>query len=127
MPSCAHVQISKISSIVPRPPGRAMKASARSAIIALRSCIVSKPRLERMRQTLSGYVERGELAGLVALVARDGDVHVDALGTMALGSAAPMTRDAIFRIASIAKPVTAAAAIILVEDCKLRLDESADA
>jgi CubicO group peptidase (beta-lactamase class C family) len=85
---------------------------------------LSKARLARMHDVLSGYVERREIPGLVALVARDGDVHVDALGTMALGGAAPMTRDAIFRIASIAKPITAAAAMILVEDCKLRLDDS---
>jgi len=85
---------------------------------------LSSARLARMHDALAGYVERREIPGLVALVARDGDVHVEALGTMALGGAAPMTRDAIFRIASIAKPITAAAAMILVEDCKLRLDDS---
>jgi CubicO group peptidase (beta-lactamase class C family) len=73
---------------------------------------------------MAGYVERGELPGLVSLVARDGDVHVDALGTMAFGGTAPMTRDAIFRIASISKPITAAAAMILLEECRLRLDDS---
>jgi CubicO group peptidase (beta-lactamase class C family) len=75
---------------------------------------------------MSGYVDRGELPGLVALVARDGDVHVDALGTMAFGGSAPMTRDAIFRIASISKPITAAAAMILLEECRLRLDDAID-
>jgi len=85
---------------------------------------LSSARLARMHDALAGYVERREIPGLVALVARDGDVHVEALGTMALGGAAPMTRDAIFRIASIAKPITAAAAMILVEDCKLLLDDS---
>jgi CubicO group peptidase (beta-lactamase class C family) len=73
---------------------------------------------------LSGYVERKEMPGLVALVSHHDDVHVEALGTMLVGHPAPMKRDAIFRIASLAKPITAVAAMILVEECKLRLDES---
>jgi CubicO group peptidase (beta-lactamase class C family) len=83
-----------------------------------------KPRLERMQQVLSGYVERKEMPGLVALVSHHDDVHVEALGTLSFGSAAPMKRDTIFRIASITKLITAVAAMILVEECKLRLDES---
>jgi CubicO group peptidase (beta-lactamase class C family) len=81
-------------------------------------------RLERIHRVLSGYVERGEMPGLVALVSRHADVHVEALGTMSFGQAAPMKRDTIFRIASITKPLAAAAAMILVEECRLRLDES---
>jgi CubicO group peptidase (beta-lactamase class C family) len=85
---------------------------------------LSKSRLERMHHVLSGYVERKEMPGLVALVSRHDDVHVETLGTMAFGHRAPMKRDTIFRIASITKPITAVAAMILVEECKLRLDES---
>src|SRR5574339_1234220 len=55
------------------------------------------------------------------------DVHVETLGTMSFGHPAPMTRDTIFRIASITKPITAVAAMILVEECKLRLDDSIEA
>jgi CubicO group peptidase (beta-lactamase class C family) len=77
-----------------------------------------------MHRVLSGYVERAHVPGLVALVGRDDDVHVESLGTLAFGNAAPMKRDTIFRIASITKPVTAVAAMILVEECKLRLDDS---
>ncbi len=83
-----------------------------------------KPRLERMNQVLSGYIERKELPGLVALVSHQDDVHVETLGTLAFDQSAPMQRDTIFRIASITKPITAVAAMILVEECKLRLDES---
>jgi CubicO group peptidase (beta-lactamase class C family) len=43
---------------------------------------------------------------------------------MSVGHPAPMKRDTIFRIASITKPIAATAAMILVEECKLRLDES---
>jgi CubicO group peptidase (beta-lactamase class C family) len=85
---------------------------------------LSKARLERMHQVLSGYVERKEMPGLVALVSHHDDVHVETLGTMSVGHRAPMERDTIFRIGSLAKPITAAAAMILVEECKLRLDES---
>ncbi|MGE5732513.1 MAG: serine hydrolase domain-containing protein [Gemmatimonas sp.] len=88
---------------------------------------LSKSRLVRMHQVLSGYVDRQEMPGLVALVSRDDDVHVETLGTLSLGHPAPMTRDTIFRIASITKPITAVAAMILVEECRLRLDESIEA
>jgi CubicO group peptidase (beta-lactamase class C family) len=85
---------------------------------------LSKSRLKRMHQVLSGYVERKEMPGLVALVSHHDDVHVETLGTMSVGHPAPMQRDTIFRIASLTKPITAVAAMILVEECKLRLDES---
>lgn len=85
---------------------------------------LSKSRLERMHHVLSGYVEREEMPGLVALVSHHDDVHVETLGTLALGHPAPMRRDTIFRIASITKPITAVAAMILVEECKIRLDDS---
>ena len=86
----------------------------------------SKPRLARMHDVLAGHVERGEIPGVVTLLSRRGDVHVDALGATAIGGAAPMQRDTIFRITSMTKPVTAAAAMILVEECRLRLDEPVD-
>ena len=65
-----------------------------------------------------------EMPGLVALVSHHDDVHVETLGTLSFGHPAPMKRDTIFRIASLTKPITAVAAMILVEECKLRLDES---
>ncbi len=88
---------------------------------------LSKSRLERMHHVLSGYVERQELPGLVALVGYHDDAHVETLGTLAFGDAAPMKRDTIFRIASLTKPITAVAAMLLVEDCQVRLDDSVEA
>src|SRR5882757_1276365 len=85
---------------------------------------LSKSRLARMHQAMSGFVERKEMPGLVALVSRGDDVHVEAVGTLAFDRPAPMRRDTIFRIASITKPITAVAAMILVEECKIRLDDS---
>jgi CubicO group peptidase (beta-lactamase class C family) len=86
----------------------------------------NKPRLGRMHDVMTGYVERGEIPGLVTVVDRGGEVHVDVIGTKAAGGSEPMRRDTIFRITSMTKPITALAAMILVEECRLRLDEPVD-
>jgi CubicO group peptidase (beta-lactamase class C family) len=80
---------------------------------------LSKARLDRMHDVMAGYVDRGEVPGLITLVSRCGETHVDAIGSA-------MRRDTIFRISSMTKPIAAAAAMILVEECKLRLDEPVD-
>jgi CubicO group peptidase (beta-lactamase class C family) len=87
---------------------------------------LSKARLGRMHDVMAGHVVAGPVPGLVTLISRRGDVHVDAIGMKADGGSDPMGRDTVFRIASVTKPVTAAAAMILVEECKLRLDEPVD-
>src|SRR5438034_145183 len=87
---------------------------------------LSRERLGRMHDVMAGYVERGEMPGLVTLVSRRGEVHVDAIGMKAVGGREPMRRDTIFRIASLTKPITAAAAMILIEECKLRLGDPVD-
>lgn len=81
--------------------------------------------LERMRGVLGASVERGEVPGLVALVHRRGETHAVTAGSMAVGGAA-MRRDAIFRIDSLTKAVTAVAALILIEECRIRLDDPVD-
>ena len=86
---------------------------------------LSKARLRHMHEVMAGYVEAGDMPGLVTLVSRHGEIHVDAIGQIAFGGA-PMQRDTIFRIASMTKPVTAVAAMMLVEECKLRLDDPLD-
>ncbi len=84
---------------------------------------LSKARLGRMHDVMVGHVKRGEVPGVVTLVRRRGEVHVDAIGMKAAGGSDPMRRHTIFRIALVTKPATAAAGMILVEECKLRLDE----
>lgn len=86
----------------------------------------SADRLDRMRKTMAGYVERGVVPGLVWAVDRGGETHVEAVGSQAFDDPTPMRRDSIFRIASLTKPVTAAAAMILVEEGRLRLDDPVD-
>src|SRR2546421_9103619 len=92
----------------------------------MRSGGLSRARLGRMHDVMAGHVERGEVPGIATLVSRRGEVHVDAIGTKAVGGSDRIRRDTIFRISSMTKPVTAAAAMILVEECKLRLDEPVD-
>jgi CubicO group peptidase (beta-lactamase class C family) len=87
---------------------------------------LSPERLDRMHSTMRRQIETGRLPGLVTLLSRRGEVHLDAIGTLAFSGGAPMQRDTIFRLASMTKPITAVAAMILVEECKLRLDDSMD-
>jgi CubicO group peptidase (beta-lactamase class C family) len=87
---------------------------------------LSAERLSRMHDVLAGHVASGAVPGLVALISRQDAVHVDVIGSMSIGGP-PIRRDTIFRISSMTKPVTAAAAMILVEEGKLRLDEPVDA
>jgi CubicO group peptidase (beta-lactamase class C family) len=87
---------------------------------------LSRVRLGRMHDVMAGHVDAGEMPGLVALVSRRGEVHVDAIGKQAFDGHEPMRRDTIFRMASLTKPVVAAAAMILVEECRLRLDDAVD-
>ncbi len=79
-----------------------------------------------MHDTMNGHVARGDLPGLVTLVCRRGEVHVDAIGHHAVGGSKPMQRDTLFRIASMSKPITAVATMILIEEGRLRLDDPVD-
>jgi CubicO group peptidase (beta-lactamase class C family) len=86
----------------------------------------SKARLARMHQVLASHVEQGTVAGAITLLSRRGETIVDAIGVQDLTRKDPMRRDSIFRIASMTKPITAVAAMILVEECRLTLDEPLD-
>jgi CubicO group peptidase (beta-lactamase class C family) len=86
----------------------------------------SRAGLDRLHAAMAAHVERGDLPGVVTLLSRGDEVHADALGALAFGGAAPMRRDSLFRIASLTKPFSGAAAMMLVEEGKLRLDEPVD-
>jgi CubicO group peptidase (beta-lactamase class C family) len=79
--------------------------------------------IEALEAALTRHVARGRLPGLVALVASGGDVHVSALGHKAFGDDAPIGRDAIFRIASMTKPIAGVAAMLLIEDGAMALGD----
>jgi CubicO group peptidase (beta-lactamase class C family) len=84
--------------------------------------------LRHLHDVMSGYVERSEVPGLVTLVSRRDETNVDAFGERSTGGAGSQSvrRDTIFRIASMTKPITAIATMILVEESKLHLDEPVD-
>jgi len=86
----------------------------------------SRAGLDRLHQAMAARVAKGELPGMVTLIAHGDDVDVDTIGAMAFGSSEPMRRDTIFRIASLTKPILAAATMMLVEDGTLALDEPVD-
>jgi len=88
--------------------------------------MLSTTRLRRLREVLSGYVERGDVPGVVALVSRRGQTHVEVVGSTAYEGGRPMSHDTIFRVSSMSKPVTAAAVMTLVEQARLRLDDPVD-
>ncbi|MBG0565400.1 serine hydrolase domain-containing protein [Actinoplanes aureus] len=78
--------------------------------------------LDDLHDAMAARVARGELVGIVYLVAHRGRVHVDTIGTLSLNGDEPMRRGTPFRIASMTKPVIAAATMMLVEDGRLALD-----
>ena len=99
---------------------------ARSKGKSMTNGAFSPAALARMHDVMAGHLAAGRIPGLVTLVSRRGETHVDAIGTLDFGAAAPMRRDTIFRIASLSKPITAAAAMMLVEEGRLRLDDPVD-
>src|SRR5260221_3124558 len=88
---------------------------------------LSGARLARMHDFMAGYVERAEVPGLVTWVSRRGEVQAEPFATRALGDTPRMRRDTISRFSSMTKPTTAAATMILGEECRVGLDEPVDA
>ena len=79
--------------------------------------------IDRLHQAMAARVENGGLPGIVTLVARGDDVHVDVIGNMAFGDEQPMQRNTIFRITSMTKPILGAATMLLIDDARLALDD----
>jgi CubicO group peptidase (beta-lactamase class C family) len=85
---------------------------------------ISPSKLERVKSIVQTMVEKKQTAGAVLVVARRGKVALmEAFGKMDIEANKPMQCDAIFRIYSMTKPITTAAAMLLVEEGKLQLDE----
>lgn len=93
---------------------------------AIHTSAFSPTRLARVRACMQRHLEPDRIPGLVALIRHRDREHVIALGTHAFDSDVPMRRDTIFRLASMTKPVTAVATMVLVEECRLRLDDPID-
>ena len=75
---------------------------------------LNRARVADLHMTMAGYVERGDIPGIVTLIGRGGEIHVDAIGMKTVGGKEPMRRDTIFRVASMTKPIAAAATILSI-------------
>jgi CubicO group peptidase (beta-lactamase class C family) len=85
---------------------------------------LSAERLDRITQWVKAEVAKGTIPGAVTLIARHGKVaYFETAGVLDADTKAPMSKDAIFRIYSMSKPITTVAAMMLVEQGKLTLDE----
>lgn len=79
-------------------------------------------KLAMIRPALQAVVDAGELAGVVTLTSRRGEfVQSEAIGWSDIESRTPMRHDSLFRIASMTKPITSVAALMLVEEGKIAL------
>ncbi len=106
------------------PLSAASAASAALPRAAPESVGMSSERLERIAPRLEGMVENRQAAGFVTLVARKGKVvHHRATGSRGLSIREAMPLNAIFDIASMTKPLTAVAALMLYEEGRIALDE----
>jgi CubicO group peptidase (beta-lactamase class C family) len=98
--------------------------SAHAETAAPQSVGLSGERLQRVHELVERTIAAGEIAGAVTLVARNGQVaYLEAQGVMDLTSKRPMQPDAMFRIASMSKPVAAVAILMLAEEGKVRLND----
>src|SRR3990167_7126509 len=80
-------------------------------------------RLARIPAYFEGYVDKGKLPCVAALVARGGQVaHLSFRGATEMGGSRPVDENTIYRIYSMTKPITSVAAMILFEEGALRLD-----
>ena len=79
--------------------------------------------MAKLYDILQPHVDDGSVPGAVALVATRDEVEVAVAGSVDIDRTAPMSRNTVFRIASITKPITAAAVMMLVDDGRLGLDD----
>jgi CubicO group peptidase (beta-lactamase class C family) len=85
---------------------------------------MSSERLQRINQVVQQYIDAKQISGAVTMVSRKGRVaHFEAQGLMDIESKTAMKKDAIFRMASMSKPVTGVAILMLMEEGKLRLTD----
>lgn len=93
-------------------------------VVKPESAGMSSQRLERIGTWLNELVRRKEAAGFVSLVARHGKVvHHQAVGTRGMRNPDPMPADALFDLASMTKPITVAAALMLLEEGRITLND----
>src|SRR3954451_8447653 len=83
-------------------------------------------RIQRLGDVMASHVDQDHVGGGASLAACGDDVEGGAAGRLTRSEPAPVARDSIFRIASMTKPIVAVAALVLVEECRLRLADPVD-
>lgn len=103
----------------------AVQASADSAMRTYPpNAVLSPQRLERITDFFNAEVTNGKISGAIVLIQRRGkQAYFKSFGKIDVTTGEPMASDAIFRIFSMTKPVTSIAAMLLVDDGKLKLDD----
>jgi CubicO group peptidase (beta-lactamase class C family) len=101
-----------------------LRSAAETAIAKPEDVGFSSERLTRITDMMKRHIAAGEISGGVTLVARHGRIaHIEAVGVADADSKKPMTKDAVFRIASMTKPVTGVAIMMMMEEGKLRITD----
>jgi CubicO group peptidase (beta-lactamase class C family) len=102
----------------------ALRPAAETATAKPEDVGLSSERLARITEMMKRHIAAGEISGGVTLVARHGRIaHFEATGVTDVDTKKPMTKDAVFRIASMTKPVTGVAIMMMMEEGKLRITD----
>ena len=101
-----------------------LRLAAETTITKPEEVGLSTERLMRITDMVKRHIAAGEISGGVTLVARHGKIaHFEATGATDIESKKPMTKDAVFRIASMTKPVVGVAIMMMMEEGKLRITD----
>jgi CubicO group peptidase (beta-lactamase class C family) len=101
-----------------------LRVAAETTIVKPEDVGLSSERLARITEMMKRHIAAGEISGGVTLVARHGRIaHFEVTGVTDIETKKPMTKDAVFRIASMTKPVTGVAIMMMMEEGKLRITD----
>src|SRR5947209_15168430 len=102
----------------------ALRPAAETAVVKPEDVGLSSERLARITEMMKRHIAAGEISGGVTLVARHGRIaHLEATGVTDTDTKKAMTKDAVLRIASMTKPVTGLAIMMMMEEGKVRITD----
>jgi len=128
-----HLKIGAVVTLTTQTELRGKDGPLVDVVQRIRLLGMSADKLERIKSVLQSAVDKKQTAGVVVLIARHGKpqpsfsprpvIYLEAFGKMDVEADKPMQPDAIFRIYSMTKPITVAAALVLYEEGKVKLDD----